>query len=249
MCKRWDTPHFHRHRDGSFHLSTPKTEDEESEPLSRLLPNRDYISLLEVLSTVNRLTGFIDAFEPWYVKYARSKPREKTFLAGILGYGCFIGIGKIARISKWINETELETTVNGYFTLENIHAANDLILKFMDRLELPEIYRRQAGRLHTSSDGQKYGVAVESLNANYSFKYLGQDAGVSAYTFIDERNFLWHHEVISASEREAAYVIDGLMHNDVIKSDIHSTDTHGYSEIIFGALHLLGFSFAPRIKN
>jgi len=47
------------------------------------------------------------------------------------------------------------------------------------------------------------------------------------YTFIDERHFLWHHDVISAAEREAAYVIDGLMHNDVIKSDIHSTDTHG----------------------
>jgi TnpA family transposase len=44
-------------------------------------------------------------------------------------------------------------------------------------------------------------------------------------------------------------VIDGLMHNEVVKSDIHSTDTHGYSEIIFGATHLLGFSYAPRIKN
>jgi TnpA family transposase len=244
-----DNPYFHRHKDGSFHLSTPKTEAEESEPLRRLLPNQHYISLVEVLSTVNRLTGFIDAFEPWYVKYARTRPPEKTFLAGIVGYGCFIGIGKIARISKWINETELETTVNGYFTLDNLHAANDLLLKFMDQLELPEVYRRQAGKLHTSSDGQKYGVAVDSLNANYSYKYLGKDAGVSPYTFIDERHFLWHHAVISASEREAAYVIDGLMHNDVIKSDIHSTDTHGYSEIIFGALHLLGFSFAPRIKT
>ena len=242
-------PHFHRHKDGSFHISTPKTQAEESETLRRLLPNQNYISLVEVLSTVNRLTHFIDAFEPWYVKYARTKPPVKTFLAGIVGYGCFIGIGKVARISKWINETELETTVNGYFTLDNLHAANDLILKFMDQLELPEVYRRQAGKLHTSSDGQKYGVSVDSLNANYSYKYLGKDAGVSLYTFIDERHFLWHHDVISASEREAAYVIDGLMHNDVIKSDIHSTDTHGYSEIIFGALHLLGFSFAPRIKT
>lgn len=242
-------PHFHRHKDGLFHLSTPKTEVEEREPLHRLLPNQHYISLVEVLSTVNRLAGFLEAFEPWYVKYARARPPEKTFLAGIVGYGCFIGIGKIARISKWINATELETTVNGYFTLDNLHAANDLLLKFMDRLELPEIYRRHAGKLHTSSDGQKYGVAVESLNANYSFKYLGKEAGVSPYTFIDERHFLWHHTVISAAEREAAYVIDGLMHNDVVKSDIHSTDTHGYSEIIFGALHLLGFSFAPRIKN
>ena len=38
------------------------------------------------------------------------------------------------------------------------------------------------------------------------------------------------------------------MHNDVVKSDIHSTDTHGYTEAIFGAMHLLGFSYAPRIK-
>ena len=26
----------------------------------------------------------------------------------------------------------------------------------------------------------------------------------------------------------APYGIDGLMHNDVVKSDVHSTDTHGY---------------------
>ena len=242
-------PHFHRHKNGLFHVSTPKTQMEDREPLRHLLPNQRYISLVEVLCTVNRLTGFIDAFEPWHAKYARSKPLEKTFLAGIVGYGCFIGIGKIARISKWINESELESAINGYFTLDNLHAANDRILTFMGRLELPEGYRRQAGMLHTSSDGQKNGVAVESLNANYSFKYLGKEPGVSSYTFIDERHFLWHHEVISATEREAAYVIDGLMHNDVIKSDLHSTDTHGFSEIVFGALHLLGFAFAPRIKD
>jgi TnpA family transposase len=63
------------------------------------------------------------------------------------------------------------------------------------------------------------------------------------------RHFMWHSTVISSSEREAAYVIDGLMHNDVIKSDIHSTDTHGYSEVIFSTTYLLGFTFAPRIKG
>jgi TnpA family transposase len=47
----------------------------------------------------------------------------------------------------------------------------------------------------------------------------------------------------------AAYVIDGLMRNDVIKSDIHSTDTHGFSEVIFAVTFLLGFTFAPRIKG
>jgi TnpA family transposase len=55
--------------------------------------------------------------------------------------------------------------------------------------------------------------------------------------------------VISAADRESAYVIDGLMHNDVVKSDIHSTDTHGYTEAVFGLTRMLGFSFAPRIKG
>ena len=31
--------------------------------------------------------------------------------------------------------------------------------------------------------------------------------------------------------------------------DIHSTDSHGYNEAVFGLTHLLGFSFAPRIKG
>jgi hypothetical protein len=161
-------PHVHVHQNGTFHVSTPNAPEDDSEPLRHLLPTQRYISLVEVRSTIKWLPEFLEAFTPWHVQYARAKPPEKTFLAGIVGYGCFIGIGKIAGISKWINESELETTINGYFTLDTLHAANDRVLQFMDRLELPEIYRRHAGRLHTSSDGQKYGVAVDSLNANDS---------------------------------------------------------------------------------
>jgi hypothetical protein len=35
--------HFHRHWDGSFHLSTPPTQMEDSEPLRHLLPKQRYI--------------------------------------------------------------------------------------------------------------------------------------------------------------------------------------------------------------
>ena len=60
---------------------------------------------------------------------------------------------------------------------------------------------------------------------------------------------MFYSTVISPTEREAAYVIDGLMQNEVVKSDIHSTDTHGYTEVIFAVCHLLGIQFAPRIKD
>ena len=67
--------------------------------------------------------------------------------------------------------------------------------------------------------------------------------------FIDLRDLMWYSTVISSAEREAAYVIDGLIYNDVVRSDIHSIDTNGYSEFIFGATFFLGFEFAPRIKG
>ncbi|MXX91397.1 MAG: Tn3 family transposase [Boseongicola sp. SB0677_bin_26] len=69
-------------------------------------------------------------------------------------------------------------------SLENIVAANDRVVAAMERMELPQIYRRSREALHTSSDGQKFEVRRPSLNASHSFKYFGQMQGVSAYTFI-----------------------------------------------------------------
>lgn len=175
-----ENPHVHFRKDGSFHVGTPKADPEDSEPLLSVLPTRRYVSLLEVLATVNRFTHFLDAFEPWRVQYARTKPPDRTFFAGITGYGCFIGTRKMASISSGIAESELESTVNGYFTLDNVHGANDRIIEFMDQLSLPQVYRQPGEPLHTSSDGQKFEVAVDSLHASYSFKYFGQEKGVSA---------------------------------------------------------------------
>ena len=79
--------------------------------------------------------------------------------------------------------------------------------------------------------------------------FYPKDQGVAAYTFRDERDPLWYSTVFSSAERESAYVIDGLMHNEVVKSDIHSTDAFGFSELVFAVSHLLGFSYAPRFKN
>lgn len=234
---------------GAFRLKTPRQEEIEAEPIQNFFPERQYISLLEVMATVNRFSNFLKEFQHWQQRYTRQKPLPSVFYAGIIGLGCGIGTRKMARISQQINEQELENTVNWFFTPEGVRAANDRVTQLMDQLELPNIYRRSQDQLHTSSDGQKFEVRSDSLNANYSFKYFGKGQGVSVYSFIDERELLWYSIVISAAERESAYVIDGLMHNAVVKSDIHSTDSHGFSEAIFGATHLLGFSYAPRIKN
>lgn len=40
-----------------------------------------------------------------------------------------------------------------------------------------------------------------------------------------------------------------MMHNYIVKSDIHSTDTHGFTEAVFGLMHMMGITFALRLKN
>ncbi len=235
--------------DNRLKVQTPPKEKETLSTTIDLFPKDRFVSLFEVLSTVNKLCRFTDSLEHWQNKYNREKPPDQTFFAGIIGYGCNLGIRKIAKISRNVNQHELENTVNWYFTSENIIQANDKILELTERLQLPNIFQRNPTTTHTSSDGQKFSISVESLNANYSYKYFGKGKGVSVYSFIDESHRLFYSTVINSSEREAAYVIDGLLHNDVVQSDIHSTDTHGYSEIIFAVTHLLEISFAPRIKN
>ena len=234
---------------GHFTVSTPKQEEQDVELLRPYFPDQHFVPLPEILSTVNSHTDFLNEFQHWQQRYVKGRTADKILLAGIIGMGCAIGTPKMGRISHLINETSLQHAVNWYFTLENIQAANDRVVSITDQMDLPNAHRKSGDPLHTASDGQKFEVRTDALNASHSFKYFGKGQGISVYTFIDERNLLWHSLVFSAAERESAYVIDGLMRNDVIKSDIHSTDTHGYSEAIFAATHLLGFSYAPRIKN
>src|SRR6516165_8584231 len=242
-------PHLKFKKNGGFTLSTPKQEESDAEPLQQYFPDRRVVPLVEVLATVNRFTHYVDELQHPQQRYHHGKPSEAAIYAGIIGIGCAIGLRRMMRISRGITEAELEHAVNWHFTLDGLQAASDRVVRLMDRLELPNLVRRFPDQLHTSSDGQKFEVRVESLNANYSFKYFGKEQGVAAYTFRDERDLLWYSTVFSAAERESAYVIDGLMHNEVVKSDIHSTDAFGFSELVFAVSHLLGFSYAPRFKN
>ncbi|KPX74916.1 Tn3 family transposase, partial [Pseudomonas syringae group genomosp. 3] len=46
------------------------------------------------------------------------------------------------------------------------------------------------------------------------------------------------------------YVLDGLLyHESDLRIEEHYTDTAGFTDHVFGLMHLLGFRFAPRIRD
>lgn len=230
-------------------ISTPKKDKAVVDPVAMLFPKERIIPIFEVLSTINKLTYFIVCFEHHQVKNVKKRPSPNLLLAGVTGLGCNHGIRRISKMSRNISQGELEYAVNWHFSVDNLIRANDRVIELINRLQLSKLFKGNKAQTHTSSDGQKFNISVESLNANYSFKYFGKGKGVTVYVFLDQSHRLFYSVVISSAESEAHYVIDGLMHNDIVQSDIHSTDTAGYNEIIFCVCHLLGISFAPRIKN
>ncbi len=230
-------------------VRTPAVSDSQEKHIATLLEQVNYVPSLQILSDINDVTQFIECFEHYGIKHSKGKPTLATFFAGLIAKGCNIGIEKLAHTSESVTENALKNTVQWYFTQKNLNAANNEIVAMVQQLTLPDIFLENKDSLHTSSDGRKVGVSVESLVANYSFKYFGKDKGVSVYTFIDERQSLFYSTVFSASEREAAYIIDGLMANDVVQSSIHSIDTHGVTETVFGASHFMKIAYAPRFKN
>jgi TnpA family transposase len=102
----------------------------------------------------------------------------------------------------------------------------------------------------SSSDGQYFragdrGEAAGQINAHY-----GGDPGVLFYTHVSDQYAPFHTQVINATVREATYVLDGLLyHESDLRIEEHYTDTAGFTDQLFALMHLLGFRFAPRIRD
>ncbi len=235
----------------SLIVKTPPIKEKEisDEQVAELFPQDRFVTLYEILSSVNNAVPFADCFEHLKIKSHLERPDNKIIFAGIMGLGCNLGIGKIARISNYIRQNTLESTVNWRFSEENINNANNMVVGVINKLSLPRLYQKNPEIVHTSSDGQKFGVAVDSIHAHRSYKYFGQGFGLTDYSFNNEKHVVFDSETITSSIREATYVMDGLNNPEIEDSDMHSTDTHGFTEIVFGGIHFMKKIFAPRIKD
>ena len=210
------------------------------------MPHKKDIPIQNVLSVISKQSGFTKHFMHDAPSRQHYNPEVDALFATLIAYGCNVGISRMARITKGQSQAILENIARQYMHIDNIKRANDSIIEKIDEIARHFVL---SDLCHTSSDGQKYNIDGCSLNANTSYKYHGTKQGVSSYIFLDNRFAHFYATTISSSEREAYYVPDGVMSDHIIKSDIHSTDTHGATEVVFGLMHMMGITFAPRLKN
>jgi TnpA family transposase len=60
----------------------------------------------------------------------------------------------------------------------------------------------------------------------------------------------FHTNVVNVGVRDSTYVLDGLLHHETdLQIEEHYTDTAGFTDHVFALMSLLGYRFAPRIRD
>ncbi|MDQ5922233.1 MAG: hypothetical protein QG673_2292 [Pseudomonadota bacterium] len=102
----------------------------------------------------------------------------------------------------------------------------------------------------SSSDGRRIPVAVKTRTAKALVKYFGYETGLNFYSWTSDQFAQYGGKVTSPTMREATLVLDAILDNETeLNIERHTTDTAGYTEIIFALFDLLGLQFDPRIRN
>ena len=133
-----------------------------------------------------------------------------------------------------------------HYTPENLAAANARVL---ERLRLLP-HRWILDELLTTSDGQRYPVIGRSALAGFAAREAGyRRQMVTWLIWINDQYAHFGSKVIAVTEREGLHTLDAIVLADSDAPRDHTADTHGATELVFGAFGLLGRRFVPRLGD
>ena len=221
---------------------TPPEAEALDRKLDTLLPR---VRITELLLEVAERTGFLNAFRD--LRSGKEHDNPSTVLAAILADGTNLGLERMANASEGVSYAQLAWTHNWYLSPENYQAALAMIISAHH--ELPFARHWGAGT-SSSSDGQFFRSGrSRSGAADVNAKY-GAEPGVKIYSNLSDHFASFGSRIMSATAGEAPYVLDGLVLGaGNLPLHEHYTDTGGATDHVFALCHLLGFRFAPRLRD
>ena len=233
---------------GKFHVErlekdVPDEAREFSLSLYELLPR---VKLTDVLMEVAQWTGFHEEFV--HASTNRSPNDEETtvLLATLMAMGTNVGLTKMAEATPGISYRQMANVAQWRLYEDAMNKAQAVLVNFHHRLALPSFW---GDGTTSSSDGMRVQIGVAALHADANPHY-GTGKGATIYRFVSDQFSSFYTKVINTNSRDAVHVIDGLLHHETdLAIEEHYTDTAGYTDQVFGLTHLLGFRFAPRLRD
>lgn len=202
--------------------------------------------LLEMLAEVDQWTGFSKHLVHQSDGMPARGEKRKHLLAAVLAQASNVGFTSMAR-STQTTFNQLAWTASWHLREETLHGAYSAVADLQSR---QAICRHWGGTGLSSSDGQRFLVRHRTPAARALPKYFNRGRGVTVYTALSDTHAQFGVKLIPATAREATYVLDALLDNETsIELFEHTTDTHGYTDLVFALFDLLGYRFAPRLKD
>ena len=213
--------------------------------VEKLLP---HVDLPEVLLEIQARTGFAVEFTHISDNNARVKDLEISICAVLLAEACNIALEPLIRSDvPALTKDRLSWVKQNYIRSETIVKANARLVDTQASLELAQLW---GGGEVASADGLRFQVPVRTIHAGPNPKYFGVGRGITYYNFTSDQFTGFHSIVITGTLRDSLYLLEGLLEQETsLRPTEVMTDTHGYSDVVFGLFWLLGYQFSPRLAD
>ena len=238
--------------DDGWRLSTDPSEKLEEEAEQKLDYLKKWLSsrmrttrLPELLIEVDNELRFTRHFMGNRPEQGRSVDDVCATIATIMAHGCNIGPYTMARLTEGVSYSQIKRITDWRITEESQRAALADVVSAISTLGTSQVWGEGKA---SSSDGQRYLFPRRVLQRTFSHKM--SDFALEFYSFVADNYAPFYSTPIECTDRDAAYVLDGLLYNESdLALEEHYTDTHGYTEINFAAFAMLGKRFCPRIRG
>jgi TnpA family transposase len=207
-----------------------------------LLPR---IKITELLMDVDDWTGFTRHFV--HLKDGKAPQDRTLLLSTILADAINLGLTKMA-------ESCPGTTYDKLSWLQAWHIRDETYSASLAELVNAQFHHAFAEHWRdgttSSSDGQRFKAGGKAESTGHVNPKYGSEPGRLFYTHISDQYAPFSTKVVNVGVRDSTYVLDGLLyHESDLRIEEHYTDTAGFTDHVFALMHLLGFRFAPRIRD
>lgn len=221
----------------------PKSVKELQKRLGQRLP---LVELVSLLIEVDQWTNFSDCFEHAAGKEPRSLDQRTHLYGAILAQACNMSLARMERASTFRRERLLYYT-KWYIRDDTLRTANTKLVNYHFHLALSQMW---GGGTLSSSDGQRFPVGVSNRKARAVPRYFGYGRGLTFYTWTSDMHSQYGSKPVITTDRDALYVLDEILNNETELPLLeHTTDTAGFTNILFGLFSLVGLKFSPRIRD
>ncbi len=204
-----------------------------------------HVKITDMLMEVDEWTGFTRHFT--HLKSGDTAKDKKLLLTAILADGINLGLTKMAESCPGTTYAKLSWLQAWHIRDETYGAALAELVNAQSRR--PFAWNWGDGTT-SSSDGQRFKTGGRAQSTGHVNPKYGTEPGRMFYTHISDQYSPFSAKVVNVGVRDSTYVLDGLLyHESDLRIEEHYTDTSGFTDHVFGLMHLLGFRFAPRIRD